>query len=468
MRSSTPPSALVQAIHQTLRALRTPEKLAHSALLDSPLIKQVQAERSVTALQALHDLCDQMHNELQHQHPSAADLLYGRFWEGITAERMVQLDRPEPQSISRFYQQQEQALLLFSQVWEAMEERLHLDQRAHRLLSRLPTATYTTLFGIDAIVTQIVAQLVSVTGPAIVAVKGIGGIGKTATADCAVRTAIHQGRLWADLIWVSARQTFLTESGINPYRPGLATQIRLEQIFDDLAEQLLLTEVRQVPLAQKVVQLASRLRQQSYLVVIDNLESVADFQMLVPWLAQLSGLTKFLLTSRQSVPSLAHVVTVDLDELDKIASLALVQHTAALKQVADCDGAAVYDLVGGNPLALILVVSQMRRLPPAQVLAALRSGAAADLYKYIYQQSWAVISHEARELLFTLQRAGDIAEWSWLALVYGTKIAQLTMALNELSDLSLVYCQGGDHGERRYSIHRLTSTFLRTEILGWK
>jgi hypothetical protein len=282
-----------------------------------------------------------------------------------------------------------------------------------------------------------------------------------------VRATLTHTQAWEDLIWISAKQAFLTQSGISHYRTLPPTQIRLEQIFDDLGEQLDVAEVKQLPLAQKVHQLAARLRHGPHLVVIDNLESVVDFETLVPWLAQLSGPTKFLLTSRQSVPALARVVTIDLDELDQGASLALIHQTAAAKQVADCDGEAVYTLVGGNPLAQILVVSQMRRLPPSVVLAALRTGVAEDLYTYIYHQSWSVLSPAARELLFAIQRAGDLAEWRWLALVYGQR-DHLGETLNELIDFSLVYCQGDNHGDRRYGIHRLTSTFLRTEILGWK
>jgi hypothetical protein len=467
MRSSTLPQTFVQTIQQTLRALRTPEKLAQSPLLHSPLILHGPDAAQQTAVHSLQTVCERLRRELQHQHPLAADLLYGRFWEGLTAERMVQLDRPEPQSISRFYQQQEQALTLFAQLWETMERAAGQAQQQNRLLQRLPTATYTNLVGVKSVIDQIVDALLCQTGPAIVAIKGIGGIGKTAAADCAVRATLTHTQAWEDLIWISAKQAFLTQSGISHYRTLPPTQIRLEQIFDDLGEQLDVAEVKQLPLAQKVHQLAARLRHGPHLVVIDNLESVVDFETLVPWLAQLSGPTKFLLTSRQSVPALARVVTIDLDELDQGASLALIHQTAAAKQVADCDGEAVYTLVGGNPLAQILVVSQMRRLPPSVVLAALRTGVAEDLYTYIYHQSWSVLSPAARELLFAIQRAGDLAEWRWLALVYGQR-DHLGETLNELIDFSLVYCQGDNHGDRRYGIHRLTSTFLRTEILGWK
>ncbi len=469
MTTSNSNQKLAQQLHQALRALRSPAKLARSPLLQSALLAQQQrANPTMTPVQLLCSILNDLHTALHHQLPLGADLLHGRFWEGVTAERMVQLDRPEPQSISRFYQQQEQAIQWLAQLWEEAERvALHV-QQINQLVQRLPAATYSSLFGVEAVVQQVVAHLCDPVGPSIVTIKGIGGIGKTTAADCAIRAVLQQPHNFTDVVWISAKQEFLTPSGITRAHNGPATEIRLAQIFDDLGEKLLLPAVKELSLTEKVERLAGPLRHAPHLVVIDNLETVADFQSLVPWLAQLCAPTKFLLTSRETVPALAHVATIDLDEVDKAAAIALADYTATSKRVVDCDGEAVYNLVGGNPLAIILVVSQMRRLPPALVLETIRSGAAEELYTYIYHQSWLLISQPAKALLFTIQRAGDVAEWSWLELVHDGNSAALQATIVELMDFSLLYCQAGNAGERRYAIHRLTSTFLRTEILGWK
>ncbi|MCB0111727.1 MAG: hypothetical protein KDE53_37645, partial [Caldilineaceae bacterium] len=171
---------------------------------------------------------------------------------------------------------------------------------------------------------------------------------------------------------------------------------------------------------------------------------------------------------RNTVPSLEHVITIDIDELDATASKALAEHTAKIKGVPDCDGAAIYQHVGGNPLAIILVVSLMHYLPAESVLTGIRSGEITDLYNFIYHQSWQAISHSAKELLFTIERAGGSAKWSWLEWMNHDQRIPLQAAIRELTDFSLVYSQRKSDSERLYSIHRLTSTFLRTQILGWK
>jgi hypothetical protein len=223
-----------------------------------------------------------------------------------------------------------------------------------------------------------------------------------------------------------------------------------------------------LPLARKVERLAGVLRAAPYLVVLDNLENVEDFRQLAPWLARLAGPTQFLLTARETVPALTAITQIDLCEMARCAALELIQFIAEEKSVGSFDPQLVYDLVGGNPLAIILIISQMQVLPPDQVLASVRLGSTTDLYTYIYWQSWRVLSEGAQRVLFTIQRAGDQADWSWLAMTGELDDSALAAALQSLLDLSLVQPQMDISGQRAYAIHRLTSTFLRTEVLGWK
>jgi len=54
-----------------------------------------------------------------------------------------------------------------------------------------------------------------------------------------------------------------------------------------------------------------------------------------------------------------------------------------------------------------------------------------------------------------------------LLAVSGLEMAELSHALDELTTCSLVEV-GGGLNERRYSIHRLTETFLMTEVTQWQ
>jgi hypothetical protein len=332
------------------------------------------------------------------------------------------------------------------------------------LIRKLPIPTYSRLFGVEAYLERLLHYLQAQDQYAIISLQGIGGIGKTSLANYGVRCFVQQTPALHDLIWISAKQEYLTEAGIR----GNQSRISLESLFDELGKKIDLMGVLRLPLDQKIDRLAAALRAQPYLVVIDNLETVEDFQGIVPWLEQLAQPSKFLLTTREYVPALTTVALLRLGELDRESSLALIQDVAQQKGVDYGAAEQVYELVGGNPLAIILAVSQMQYLPAKTIFQGIRLGAAEDIYRYIYWKAWMALNDRARQVLFAIQRAGDQADWEWLALTSDLPEGELTEALQRLIDLSLVQPQQTPEGQGYYAIHRLTSTFLRTEVLGWK
>jgi hypothetical protein len=131
---------------------------------------------------------------------------------------------------------------------------------------------------------------------------------------------------------------------------------------------------------------------------------------------------------------------------------------------------SIYQVVGGNPLALKLVLGQIYALPLAQVLDNLKQAQSrkiTELYSYIYQRSWQALSPASRQLLLALPVASPRGSTlDHLRMVSGLEAGELSQALEELINLSLAEV-GGDLVTRRYSIHHLTETFLLTEVAQW-
>jgi hypothetical protein len=130
----------------------------------------------------------------------------------------------------------------------------------------------------------------------------------------------------------------------------------------------------------------------------------------------------------------------------------------------------IYQVVGGNPLALKLVVSLLDLLPPSQVLSTLlrsQPGPVETMYKHIYWQTWHLLSPHARQLLQVMPlvaESGGLPEY--LSMLSSLAEAELWPALQELRYRSLLEVRGTLQ-EKRYGIHRLTETFLHTEIIHW-
>lgn len=333
-----------------------------------------------------------------------------------------------------------------------------------RLLRHVPTPSYNLLYGVQSHLDSLVSRLYRPSGAFITSIQGLGGIGKTSLANETVRKYARENtaRL-AGVVWVSVKQEYLLGSQI----VGTASEYGLSVVFDKIAHALDMDGVIRLPLAHKISSLASRLRSEPFLVVIDNLETVEDFKTLVPHLAALTNPSQFILTSREEVPGLTGIHYEPLSELEKEPAVDLIEHIARIKDVPNVPVERVYDLVGGNPLAIILIVSQMRRYPPAKILGDVASGALDVLYSYIYRRSWSMLSDEAKGVLFSIQDTGDVSDWAFLEMTTEMTPAQLRRALDSLLSLSLVQQQWTASNEPAYAIHRLTSSFLRAEVLDW-
>ncbi|MEZ4679054.1 MAG: BTAD domain-containing putative transcriptional regulator [Caldilineaceae bacterium] len=347
----------------------------------------------------------------------------------------------------------------------------HLSKKV-RILSCLDPLPVQDLFGTERARERIYNVLQQTDRPWLVVLDGIGGIGKTTLATLLVHDFVKSER-FAAIAWVSAKQEEFRPTGglATTGRPALDEATLTNTLLEQLTEQPPLSASNQ----EKQQLLYQLLHERSMLVIVDNLESVADYQALVPYLRQLANPSKFLITSRYTLQSYSDVYCYSLTELEASDALAFLRHEAATRnnsRLADATDAQlemIYAVVGGNPLALKLVIGQLTFLPLAQVLSNLREarGKRIDqLYTYIYWQAWQMLTEPSRQLLLSLPVVPN-GTFAQLALASELDIEDLQEALAQLHALSLVQT-GGDLDEPRYPLHRLTETFLMQEVLSWQ
>lgn len=338
------------------------------------------------------------------------------------------------------------------------------------LLAMLPEQR---LFGVSQTQAQVREVLERPDTPWLVALDGIGGIGKTSLAGALVRELGTTGRFF-EVAWVSAKQEeFSPGGGLGPARrpaaldPSALTNSLLEQVGD----LFLLTR----PLEERQAALAALLKKQPYLVVLDNLETLEDYQSVIPLLRQCANPTKFLLTTRHALHAYEDVYCLSLPELSRDDVLALLTYEAqvrgltALAEASPAQLDSIYAVVGGNPLALKLVLGQIRALPLGLVLENLRLAQGKkvdDLYTYIYWQAWNALDEAGRQTLLAMPLAqnGTLAQ---LAALSDLDQTALTQALEHLATLSLLDVSANLE-QPRYRIHRLTETFLLNEVIKWQ
>ncbi|MCP4540288.1 MAG: hypothetical protein GY832_24375 [Chloroflexi bacterium] len=461
------PADFGNRVHQALRAWHA--RHTHNVLTDLLLAHQIKEKQEIATPRLISNqiLMDGL-DSLKQVDEEAAELLQRRFSNQETALEVAHRRNLSQDVI--FHRQRGAIVLLAQVIWE---QEMELGQRQmQRIEMRLEPPTYSQLFGVAEKMAQVRARIETPSEPWMVALEGLGGIGKTSLADKLVRD-LACGVRFAEIGWASARKRLFRLSGdveTLEHQPDLS----LAELLDRIVEQFELLALRRQSDDAKLAGVRSFLRSKPCLVVIDNLETVADYGALVSQLRGLVGPSKFLITTRYSLHAESGVYVVTLNALSRDDTLALIRHEAETRGLHELADAAeteleqIYAITGGNPLATKLIIGQIHTLSLPTALA--RLGAAKgkpvqELLDYVYAHAWQTLAPNCRRVLQAMRlviREGGRLEQIAAAAELDPEIA--ATCLQRLAALSLVNVSGSLK-ERRYSLHQLTRTFLAGQSL---
>ena len=462
-------AGLHRELQRALRRLNDPT-LADSALCSLVLVRRLQQSLGLAPAPALrrclHDLID----ALAAINAEWATILRRHYVDGV---EVFIIARELSQVEGTINRKQRLATAQLADLLQGREEAARGAGR-QQVLARLEAPTYTRLFGIETRVEEIDAVLRRAGPPWLVSVDGAGGIGKTALADWLVRTRTVDAH-WHEVAWVTARQQILNAGGA--LRPTNRPVLTPAALVDALYEQLLAVPGVPAPAAtERHRRLHAALKAQPHLIVVDNLETVADLDALLDMLGDLAAPTKFLITTRHSLHHVAGIYSYRAPELGEADAAALLRWEAEVRNLTALSGAgaaelaAIYAVAGGNPLALRLVAGQTHLHTLATVLDNLREArgkAAEALYTHIYRSAWDQLDERSRQVLLLMPLVSESGGgMDFLQAVSGLDPGALQDALDRLITLNLVDSRGDLYG-RSYSIHSLTRAFLLQQVLKW-
>jgi hypothetical protein len=334
-----------------------------------------------------------------------------------------------------------------------------------------PAPGYSRFWGRKSEIQMIVDLLRNRQNQQIVAISGMGGVGKTALAARIVQE--FEGKLFERAIWVTAQEEAFLGGEIRPTGGrGLTFETLVNEILENLEAR---PELFQKPFDQRKAAARELLAATRCLLVIDNVESVADHARFVADVALFaSANSRVLITSRRRLDAFAEVYDLHLDGLpsdDAIAFLrfevknrglaaSLAKDTATLRRLQEA--------TGGAPLAMKLLVGALTRYTLDEVLrdlAAARTHSIESMYAFLYRTAWRNLSPVARKVLLAMPAFPSPANRTAIQHVSTVGESEIDDAVHELLDLSLLELSSPEGASaRRYAIHPLTRSFLLTEL----
>lgn len=449
-------------VHEALRRYYRADELARHSAKEWPAV-QALSRQDQPVVAAIRKVLDQALAELEQSLVDEPTLLRQHYLKQRSIEALAADYARDPSTLHR----QRNRLLHELAVIVAQH---NLDAARARLVNRFKVRH--PIVGFEQLATELTARITDDSAPQVFILEGMGGLGKTTLASliaqqCAASPAFV-GVLWVSAkqiefnVWAGQRQVIQNQA-LNP-----------DDLLFSLARELQL----EVPGDRATIQLEVRAHCQRapYLIVFDNLESVADIAALAPLLEQLVGPSRILITTRDHAPDVLPTTLdwqhVALHELPASVSYALLRRAAeytnapALAAASEAELAQIYAVTGGNPLALWLVAGQARSLPWTTFINDLvvhqpRGSSAYELYDYLYRRSWQQLSDAAQLVLFAMHRCETGASPELLLTLSGLDEPTFRQAVRELQRHMLLVFDG------QYAIHRLTFTFLRVVIAGW-
>ena len=337
-------------------------------------------------------------------------------------------------------------------------------------LSYLPPKAYHRLVGRSSELDQVMSALREPKRRPMVAVVGLGGIGKTALAREAAERC-WQEKLFDYVVWTSSKTEHfigesITKTGVSDYG--------FDELLNDVGRQCDRIDIAQMPADQKQAAVKYLLANKRVLVVMDNLETVPESEKLVASVFQILGQSKLLITSRHRVKH-ERVYKVDLGGFPEEEGVTFLREESkergieAVTQAARPTLVEINQVTGGAPLAMKLIVGQMSRQPMDAVLDTLKqasfTGQDYPFYRFVYQHSWEMLELNTRMALVDMSVFPSITGGAVedVQAVGQVEASAFWSAMDQLVTMSLVD-KTGPAGRERFALHPLTQYFIRSDI----
>ena len=298
----------------------------------------------------------------------------------------------------------------------------------------------------------------------LISIDGIGGIGKSSLALEVARQYIFKyeslpvEERFQAIIWTSAKQTVLTEDGIISRNRVVDT---LESILTSIAYTLGKEEIIKASPDEKYDVVHTALTQQRTLLIVDNLETVEDDDVM-GFLRELPFPTKAIITTRYRVGD----YPIRLTGMSRNDAFRLMQQECKKKDVelSERELTTLFNKTAGVPLAIVWSIGLISsgKQSKSNVLENLIN-AESDIAYFCFDRSFRIIENEYKRssnVLLSLSLLPTSANPETLR--YMVELPSLDQTVRELKILerfALVNKSGN-----RYDMLPMTRTYARFKL----
>jgi len=285
-----------------------------------------------------------------------------------------------------------------------------------------------------------------------ICIEGMPGIGKSDLAIACGRIALEKG-LFDYVIWNN----------------NFDGKLELNEVLDQVCLQTNKIHALRLPLLKKKIFVNDQLRSNKYLVVVDNFETVKDYQI-EQYAINCPNPSKFLFTSKEKKPNNSYAFPIYpfeyRDDAIKLLQYWLHQTNGKEKYTNKKFLNQLAEKTGKNPLAMKWAINQITRLGSSieLVISDLNKGR-GDIFSILFQRAWTKLSNSSKILLEVIAFIPAPTKIDSLQKISNLYKQESEKAIKELTALCLIEPNIEiSEKNRRYNLHSLTRAFAKNEL----
>jgi LuxR family glucitol operon transcriptional activator len=394
--------------------------------------------------------------------PGAKEIrdVYAIQFQKVTAEsarQQVALAQQQLQATTQLSGEMRQALV---QLTTAIEKKLLAAPAATfasiphpKPYNNLPRPDYSAFVGRDVELNWIRERLSPTDRAWLVAITGIGGVGKSAIVlriaheYCQQYELLPERERFEAIIWVSAKEEVLTAQGKQPFSLPEAVLRTLEDVYTAIAQTLDREDITRALPEERGHLVRKALQEQRTLIVMDNLESVKD-ERIKPFLRNLPEPTKAIITSREWL-DIADVYS--LKGLSFAEADLMISEEVKVRRISIDENTRkrFYDLTSGLPLPIKLAIARLAGGESNEAVIRWLGNAVGDVPEYCIRgqaelakkrniNAWKIL------LACSLFERGVGASRDALGYIADLSIFERDEGLTQLQHLFLLNCMDND------------------------
>lgn len=313
----------------------------------------------------------------------------------------------------------------------------------------------------------------------LVSITGVGGVGKSALAVEVARQCLGLSPLQEGVepdavsfdacVWTSAKEREFLAGAVHP-------RISVASTLDAIVNEVIRVAGATMDGGDKMAE-ASRVRQYEFalkllrnrriLLVVDNMETIDDPQVLT-FLTELPSPSKAIITDRRGVPQSN---PIQLSEMSREEAMELLKNECAARNIKLTEEQAELLIfrTGGIPLVIVWALGLMSQsgLSPEAVFRRLADVRSSELLSFVFSYSFDRLTRNARRILWACALPGHPASGRQLADWADLGQADAEDALGELRMAALIRLyQAQDEAtnilDRQFDVLPLTRDFVQS------